>query len=180
MNPTQMKTESSFRWLVPFAGVVAALALLNGCGEHPTADGSGHSHAAGEAHSHAADHAPPHGGTTVLVADDEFHLELVLNPAAAKLQAYVLDGHLERYVQVPETNFVIVASSGGTTERLAFQRAPEPGSGTVPATSALFEARADWLKTAKEFAGSIPTITLNGKTFTNISFPFPKGTQHVH
>ena len=175
-----MKTESSFRWLVPFAGVVAALALLNGCGDHQTADGSGHSNAAGEAHSHDAEPAPPHGGTPVLVADDEFHLELVLDPVAAKMQAYVLDGHLERYVQIPETNFVIVAKSGGATEQLVFQRAPEPGTGTLPATSALFEARAEWLKTAKEFEGTIPTITLNGKTFTNISFPFPKGTQHVH
>jgi hypothetical protein len=166
--------------LVPFGGVIAALALLNGCGNHPGADSAGHSHAAGEAHDHDTEHAPPHGGTPVLVADDEFHLELVLDPLAARMQAYVLDGHLERYVQVPETNFVMVATSSGVTQQLAFQRAPESGSGTVPATSALFVAQADWLKTTKEFAGSIPTITLNGKTFTNVSFPFPKGTQHVH
>lgn len=180
MNTIEMKADSLFRLVVPFAGVVAALALLNGCGDHQTADSAGHSHAPGEAHSHDAEQAPPHGGTPVLVADDEFHLELVLDPVAAKMQAYVLDGHLERYVQVPETNFVIVAKSGGSTEQLTFQRVPEPGSGTVPATSALFEARAEWLRTTREFEGSIPTITLNGKTHLNVSFPFPKGTKHVH
>lgn len=180
MNSTEMKTDSLFRLVVPLAGALAALGLLSGCGDRQTADSGGHSHAAGEAHSHDTEQAPPHGGTPVLVADDEFHLELVLDPAAARLQAYVLDGHLERYVQVAETNFVIVAKSGGATEQLAFQRAPEPGSGTVPAKSALFEARAEWLKTAKEFEATIPTITLNGKTFTNVSFPFPKGTKHVH
>lgn len=180
MNSTEMKTDSLFRLVVPFASVLAASGLTNGCGDRQAADSVGRSHAAGAAHSHDAEHAPPHGGTPVVVADDEFHLELVLDPVAAKLQAYVLDGHLERYVQVAETNFVIVAKSGGATEQLAFQRAPQPVSGTVPATSALFEARAEWLKTAKEFEGSIPSITLNGRTFTNISFPFPKGTQHVH
>lgn len=131
-------------------------------------------------HSHADDHAPPHGGTPVNIADDKFHLELVLDATAGKMQAYVLDGHLEGYVQVSESNFVLMAKVGQQTEQLNFQRAPAPGSATVPEKSSLFEAQADWLKTAKEFAGSIPTITLDGATFTNISFSFPKGSIHVH
>lgn len=172
-----MKRTSLSQFIVPFIGVVAALAFLNGCGDSHS---GGHGHSHGKGHSHGDDHVPPHGGTPVVVAEDEFHLELVREATAGQLQAYVLDGHLEGYVQVAETNFLLIAKAGGSTERLTFQRAPEPPSGSVPAKSALFAAQADWLKAAKEFEGSIPAITLNGKTFTNISFSFPKGSKHVH
>jgi hypothetical protein len=165
--------------MVPFLGVVAALALLNGCGDSKSGD-HGHSHADGNGHSHGDDHTPPHGGTPVVVEEDKFHLELVRDAAAGKMQAYVLDGHLEGYVQVPETSFAIVAKAGGKDEQLAFHRAPEPASSKVPEKSSLFEAQAEWLKATKQFEGSIPTITLNGTTFTNISFSFPKGSKHVH
>jgi hypothetical protein len=114
------------------------------------------------------------------VADDKFHLELVHDATVGKMQAYVLDGHLEGYVQVPETSFALVAKAGGKEEQLIFQRATEPASGKVPEKSSLFEAQAEWLKATKEFEGSIPAITLNGATFTNISFSFPKGSKHVH
>lgn len=171
-----MKNNSFPRLMVPFLGVVAALVLLNGCSDSKTADGHGHSHS----DSHGNDHAPPHGGTPVVVADDKFHLEFVHDATAGKMHAYVLDGHLEGYVPVPETSFVIVAKAGGKEEQLAFQRTPEAASGKAPEKSSLFEAQADWLKAAKEFEGSIPAITLDGKTFTNISFSFPKGSKHVH
>jgi hypothetical protein len=158
--------------LKPFACLTTALLLTVAVGCRDSSSSHGH--------SHDDDHAPPHGGTPVIVADDKFHLELVLDATAATMKAYVLDGHLEGYVQVPETSFEMVAKAGGKDEKLAFQRAAEPASGKVPEKSSLFEAQADWLKSAKEFEGSIPTITLNGTTFTNISFSFPKGSKHVH
>ena len=148
-----------------------AILLATGCGN--SNDDHGHSH-------ETSDHAPPHGGTPVLVAEDEFHLELVLDTDATTMQAYVLDGHLEGYVQVAETGFEMIATSDGNSEELKFTRAADPGTGAVSQKSALFEAQADWLKSANEFEGKISTITLDGKTFTNISFPFPKGTKHVH
>lgn len=168
-----MKAVSLFRLPRALLGAVAALALLNGCGQRPAPShaGSGHSH---------DDHAPPHGGTPILVADDEYHLELVVDPTAGRAQVYVLDGHLEEYLAVPETNFVLLARMDGRTEQLAFQRAPEPASGRRPEKSSLFEAGGEWLKSVKSFEGTLPALTLNGKTFTNISFPFPKGTKHVH
>lgn len=161
--------------MIAFCGLVLCFAV--GCRD--SSSSHGHSHEGENAHSHD-DHAPPHGGTPVIVADDKFHLELVLDATAAKMQAYVLDGHLEAHVQVPETSFALVAKAGGKEVPLSFQRAPEPASGKVPEKSSLFEAHAEWLKAAREFDGSIPTITLNGTTFTNISFSFPKGSKHAH
>ena len=169
--------------LKPFACLTTALLLTVAVGCRDSSSSHGHSHEGENAHSHNAghdDHAPPHGGTPVIVADDKFHLELVLDATAAKMQAYVLDGHLEGYVQVPETSFAMVAKAGGKDEQLSFQRAAEPTSGKVSEKSSLFEAQAEWLKATKEFEGSIPTITLNGTTFTNISFSFPEGSKHVH
>jgi hypothetical protein len=158
--------------------ILAVLCLAVGCRE--AVDSHGHSHDGEDAHSHDAVQSPPHGGTPVLVADDEFHLELVLDPTAARMQAYVLDGHLESYVSVAETNFTLVATLGGSEQRLEFRRVPDTAVGAIGDKSARFEAGADWLRSVKEFEGAIPSITLNGKTFSNISFKFPKGTMHVH
>ncbi|MHB1306267.1 MAG: hypothetical protein ACYDC1_07465 [Limisphaerales bacterium] len=170
--------------LKPFVFLTTALLLTVAVGCRDASDSHGHSHAGGDAHSHEAenshDHAPPHGGTPVVVADDQFHLELVHDPTAGRMQAYVLDGHLEGYVQVSETSFGMVAKAAGKDELLTFRRAPESTSGNVPEKSSLFEAQAEWLKSAREFEGHIPALTLNGARFTNISFSFPKGSKHVH
>jgi hypothetical protein len=165
--------------LKPVACLMTVLLLTVAVGCRDSSSSHGHSHEGENAHSHD-DHAPPHGGTPVVVADDRFHLEFVHDATAGKLQAYVLDGHLEGYVQVPETSFAMIAKAGGKEEQLTFQRATEPASGKVPEKSSLFEAQAEWLKLTKQFEGSIPTITLNGAIFTNISFSFPKGSKHVH
>jgi hypothetical protein len=168
-----MKSTLVSRFIAPASGALAALVLLNGC-----KDSQSHGdHAAGHSHE---DHAPPHGGTPVIVGEDSFHLELVLDATAAKMQAYVLDGHLEGYVAVAETNLLLVAKFDGKEEKLSFHRAIDPASGLVPAKSSLFEGNAAWLGTTRAFEGSFPTITLNGTTFTNISFSFPKGSKHVH
>ncbi len=170
-----MKKSSFAKCMVPFLGLIALPALLNGCGDSKSGGSHGHDHS----HGHG-DHAPPHGGTPVVVSEDKFHIELVREAAAGKMLAYVLDGHLQGYVLVPESNFLMTAKAGGKSEQLSFQRAPEPASGKVPEKSALFEAQAEWLKSAKEFEGHLPTITLGGSNFTNITFAFPKGTKHVH
>lgn len=170
-----MKRTMLVQFVGPCFGLIAALALLSGCGEAPKGGSQAPDH---DDHAHA--HSPPHGGTPVIIADDKFHLELVRDSTAGKMQAYILDGHLEGYVPVSETGFVIVASVGGKEESLAFQRASEAASGSVPARSSLFEAQGEWLKTTPEFAARIPAITLGGTTFTNISFSFPQGSKHVH
>ena len=168
-----MNSSLVSRFVVTSAVPLAALALLNGCKDSHSHrdDASGHRH---------EDHAPPHGGTPVIVSEHRLHLELVLDAAAAKMQAYVLDGHLEGYVAVAETNLLLVAKFDGKEEKLSFHRAIDPASGLVPAKSSLFAGNAAWLGTTRAFEGSFPTITLNGTTFTNISFSFPKGSKHVH
>jgi hypothetical protein len=119
----------------------------------------------------------PHGGTPVVVGSHGYHLELVRDAEKGRLQAYVLDGHAENYVDVPESSFDLVAKIGTKEERLTLLRMPVAGKPASPASS-LFEGTADWVKTATNFNAAIPTITLKGKTFRDVKVAFPKGSIH--
>ena len=130
---------------------------------------------------YSADHhfaGLPHGGTPVKIGSHGYHLELVRDAEKSRLQAYVLDGHLEHYVSVPERSFDMVATVSNRQERVTFHRVPPSGSAKVSDKSYLFEGGAEWIKTTTNFSAVLPKITLNGKTFTNITFAFPKGTMH--
>ena len=97
-----------------------------------------------------------------------------------KMLAYVYDAEFHDSVRVTETNFLLQARFDGRSETLSFNRSPNPTTGKVPEKSALFDARADWLKTIKTFKGTLPALTLGGQSFTNVTFSFPKGTAHSH
>lgn len=64
----------------------------------------------------------------------------------------------------------MVAKAGGKDKQLSFERSAEPASGNVPEKASLFEAQVQWLKVTKAFAGSLPTITLNGTPYISFSF----------
>jgi hypothetical protein len=119
----------------------------------------------------------PHGGTPVVVGSHGYHLELVRDAEKGRLQAYVLDGHAEKYVDVTESSFEMVATIGAKQERVTLQRTPAPGKPASQASS-VFEGTAEWVKTATNFNAVIPTITLMGKTFKDVKVSFPKGSIH--
>jgi hypothetical protein len=119
----------------------------------------------------------PHGGTPVVVGSHGYHLELVRDAEMGRLQAYVLDGHAEKYVDVSEPSFDLVATIGAKEERLKLQRTPAAGKPLSQASS-VFEGTAEWVKTATNFNAVIPTITLKGKTFKDVKVSFPKGSIH--
>jgi hypothetical protein len=128
--------------------------------------------------AHAADaKALPHGGTPVVVGSHGYHLELVRDAEKGRLQAYVLDGHAEKYVDVPEASFELVAVIGAKPERLKLVRTPTAGKPLSQASS-LFEGTAEWVKTATNFNAVIPTITLQGRTYQDVKVTFPKGSIH--
>ena len=128
--------------------------------------------------SYAADaKGLPHGGTPVVVGSHGYHLELVRDAEKGRFQAYVLDGHAEKYVDVPESSFELLATIGAKEERLKLVRTPAAGK-PLSQASPLFEGTADWVKTATNFNAVIPTITLKGKTFKDVKVAFPKGSIH--
>jgi hypothetical protein len=142
--------------------------------EHKHEDEKSHEHKDEKAHAHPEE--APHGGTVVKLGKHGFILEFVRDPDAGKFQVFVLNGHME-YVEVPENAFDLVAKVQGKEHRLTFNRAKAAGEDK----SSTFEGSADWIKTTKKFEGSIPEITLKGKTFTNVSFAFPTAKKaHKH
>jgi hypothetical protein len=119
----------------------------------------------------------PHAGTPVAVGSHGYHLELVRDAEKGRLQAYVLDGHAEKYVDVTEPSFELVATIGAKEERLKLVRTPAAGK-PLSQASRLFEGTAEWVKTATNFNAVIPTITLQGKTYKDVKVTFPKGSIH--
>src|SRR5687767_806069 len=89
----------------------------------------------------------PHGGTPVVVGSHGYHLELVRDAEKGRLQAYVLDGHADKYVDVPESSFDLVATVADKEQRLTLRRTPLAGK-PLAKESALFEGSAEWVKGA--------------------------------
>jgi hypothetical protein len=124
---------------------------------------------------HKHEHHPPHGGTPVVLGEEEYHIELVLDAGAGKLQAFVLDGELENFVRVPAESLEIDAEVSGRQERLNLRAVPNTATGEKVGDTSLFETQADWLKTTPSFDAALKEIAVRGKTYSQVKFNFPKG-----
>jgi hypothetical protein len=148
------------------AFALLALAFGAGCSKEPTADSAA-------PHKHV--HHPPHGGTPVVLGDEAYHLEFVLDDASGVLQAYVLDGELENFIRCAAPSIEIDATAGGTPRKLTLEPVANSATGETVGDTSLFQAQADWLKSARDFDGVVKTVTIRGTTFAGVRFNFPKG-----
>jgi hypothetical protein len=130
-----------------------------------------------EAHHHQ--HKPPHSGTAVELGDEEYHVEFVRDASAGKLQAFVLDGELENFVRIAGPALKVVAQFADREETLIFLPKASNATGETVGDTSLFEAQADWLQTTPSFHAVLKEITVRGKTYTNTSFDFPKGSDET-
>ena len=164
------------RLLNPLLALVLTLALPACKDQH-----AGHDHGKpGDAKKEAAhkhEHTPPHGGAPVVLGDEEFHLEFVREAAAGKLQLYVLDGHLDKFVRIAVPAIEVTSTIGGVLQTLAFQPVANPATGEKVGDTSLFEAQADWLKTATNFDAVVKLVDVKGKAFKDVKFNFPKGNE---
>jgi len=133
-------------------------------------DTAGHDHAP-QLHEHKA----PHGGTSVVLGKEAYHLELVLDRTAGKLSAYVFDGEMDNYIRVASPSFDVTATVDGTQRSLVFQAIADSATGEKIGDTALFEATAEWLKTVTSFDAVLAKIEIRGSAFSDVSFNFPKG-----
>lgn len=155
---------------VAFSSLIQLLlicAIVTGCGQsQPDA-------AAPPPQAHA--HHPPHGGTPVVLGDEVYHIEMVLDPPTGTLQAYILDGEMENYVRSTMESFAITAKLPGHDESLRFQAVTNRATGETVGDTALFAVQANWLKTQSNFDAVLKQIIIKGQTFENVRFNFPKG-----
>jgi hypothetical protein len=126
---------------------------------------------------HHHEHKAPHDGTPIVLGDEVYHLELVLDADAGKLSAFVLDGEMENFIRVPTTSFEVVPTAGGPNEPLVFHAMADPATGETVGDTAVFEANAEWLKTAVTFDAMVTRLEVRGTTFTAVAFNFPRGNE---
>lgn len=136
--------------------VFAAVFLLPACSKHDA------SHAA---HQHTA----PHGGTLVELGEHAYSVEFLRDRAAGKLTVWVLDGHAEKFVRITSPALELIAMPGGKYTPLSLQAVANDATGEKIGDTSQFEAQADWLKTADEFAG-ILTIEIRGKKYEQVPY----------
>ena len=143
-----------------------AWGLLAGCGRQPPAPGS-----AAQKH----EHHPPHGGTPVVLGHEEYHLELVLDAPAGRLDAYVLNGEMENFVRIKAESFEIAAQLPDRPEVLVMNAVANRATGETVGDTSMFQTQADWLKHASSFDGVLKQLAVKGSTYQNVAFNFPKG-----
>ena len=143
-----------------------AAALFAGCG-HPQ---NGSSDNAPAMHVDT----PPHGGTPVALGDN-YKIEFVLDDSAGTLQAYVLDDEMENFIRITPPSFDLTVKLPSHDEVLHFQAIANTATGEKVGSTALFEAQAGWLKTAKTFDAVLKEINVKGTVFSNVGFNFPRG-----
>jgi hypothetical protein len=148
------------------ASLALILAAATGCSKAPPP-------APAQAHRH--EHHPPHGGTPVVLGDEIYHMELVLDAQEGVLQAYVLDGEMENFVRCAAPSVVIDASIGGRPESVVLEAVANPATGEAVGDTALFQGRAGWLRGAKDFDGAVRSVTVRGTTFAGVKFNYPRG-----
>jgi len=153
-----------------FSSIVVGLAvgLFAGCERQPA-------HAPQQTSQHRHEHKPPHHGTPVVLGKEEYHVELVLDAAAGRLRAYIMDGELENFVRLPAESFAVATMLSGKEEVLVFKAIGNNATGEKVGDTALFEAQADWLKTNAACDGVLQQLSVHGTTYRNITFNFPKG-----
>ena len=127
-------------------------------------------HGPGHAGAHA--HTAPHGGILVELGEHAYNLELLRDPATGKLTVWVLDGHAENFVRIASPTIELVAMPAGQFTPVSLKAMANTVTGETVGNTSQFEAQADWLKTAGEFAG-IVTVEIKGSKFEKISFVLP-------
>ncbi len=121
------------------------------------------------------EHHPPHGGTPVVLGDESYHLEFVLDPVEGKLQAFILDGEMENFIRATALRFEVVAIVNGEKRPLVFDAVADSATGEKVGDTALFEASADWLKSTPKFDATLVSLSIRGTSFEAVKFNFPLG-----
>ncbi len=113
---------------------------------------------------------PPHGGTAVVLGDEQFQLELVREPASGTLKVYVLDGELEDFVRIGAKVLELQVQRPGRNETLKLVPVADAATGETVGDTCLFQTRADWLKQVDHFSGTIKALVIQDQTFKSVPF----------
>ena len=151
--------------------LVFVFLILGACSKSPdppSSSSAGHSH----------DHHAPHGGTAVVLGEEAYHLEFVHTPETGTLTAYLLDGHMEDFIRTSAATFDVIAQVGNETRPLTFRAVSNPSTGETVGDTSQFEVQADWLRSPARFEGTLKSLMVRGRTFSDVPFTFPGAPAH--
>jgi hypothetical protein len=145
---------------IPRVSALAVILLFAAaaCARHESTGGGG-------GHTHQA----PHGGTLIEVGEHAYNVELVRDPEAGKLTAYVLDAHAENFIRINVPAIELVAFTGGERRSLTLRAVANSATGETVGDTSQFDAQADWLKNTGEFPGEFPLLDIRGTKFQNVA-----------
>lgn len=149
-----------------------ATASLAGCAKSHDS----HGHEKRDTHGHGHHHQPPHGGAAVVLGDEAYHIEFVREASTGVLQAYLLDGEMEKFIRSSAPSLELTVTVGGVATTLSLKPVANAVTGETIGDTSLFEAQADWLKTTATFDAVINRVTIRGQTYERVAFTFPTGS----
>ena len=152
----------------------AALMLLAGCGveNDPSAASNHNNHAESPTHKHQ--HVPLHGGAVVVLGEELYHLEFVLDEAFAALHCYVLDGHMENFIRIQDPKLILEVEPNKT---VVLTPVVSRATGESVGNTSHFSTQLDWARERKHFAAMLQEITIQGNRFENVAFRYPEGNE---
>jgi hypothetical protein len=174
MSKTHPYPTGLFTWLF------SLLCLIwTGCGDASDVAEHDHDHGEEANHAHAGHHHdPPHGGTVIRLGDELYHLEWVRDEEAGLMRCYVLDGHMEQFIRIDQTEIIVLVNGpDGTMLPWSFVAAENRATGETIGNTSEFQARLPELPNQNKFEGTIPEVHIQGNRFENIAFQFPEGNE---
>lgn len=149
--------------------VLGLVVVVSGCRKSASnSDGDGQ-----EGHSHS--HAAKNGGVLIELGDHQYNMELLLDADSGVATVWFLDGHAEEYVRVKQASFDVDVESNGEARQLSFAAVANSATGETAEESSQFEARAEWLKTTREFTAKLGVLEVGGQSYQGLQFLYPGG-----
>ena len=142
----------------------AILLILSSCGD-------------GHHHENGHHHEPQHGGILIECGKHEKSLELVHHHDSGDLEIYVKDGHHEHPVLIKQEE--IKVKINGQEEPILLQAVEDPKIDKTVGNTDHFEAKGALLE-VEEFKGTVISVTIKGKTYSNLSFHYEAQHDHDH
>jgi len=152
--------------IIPAAVLVSALSWNAACGRVAPPDSSEPS-ASVATHQHRA----PHGGVLVELGAEFAHVELVLDPDAGSLTAYVLDGEAEESIRLKQPSLKVALENGSQSAlQLELPARADLLTGETVGDSSEFSVTNPSLLHRTILKGRIADVTVKGQVFRDIPF----------
>jgi len=109
----------------------------------------------------------------VALGDGHYQVEVVLDAAQGRLQAYVLDDELENFIHSASASLPLSVDAAGSHADLALAAVANPLTGETVGDTSLFEVRSDWLRAHPVFHGTLGPLTVRGTVLPPARFSYP-------